>query len=63
MNNLVHKWIVYVPPQSSPGDYYNTPANTIEDIVGIFKSEESAIDFCNKHLEEFLRIKMIVVEE
>ena len=62
MNNLVHKWIVYIPPQSSPGDYYNILANTIEDIVGIFNSKESAIDFCNKR-SEFLKIKMILVEE
>lgn len=58
MNNLDYKWVVYILPQSSPGDYYNT----IEDIVGIFNSKKSATDFCNK-FSGFLKIKRILVEE
>ena len=43
---LVPKYIVYKKSVYSPGDYYGCLMNAISDIIGVFKSRETAIEFC-----------------
>lgn len=58
---LVPKYIVYKTLVYSPGDYYGYTANTISDIIGIFKSREKAIEFCKNMCD--VEIKEIDWEE
>ena len=57
---LVPKYIVYKTPVSS-GDYYGCLMNTISDIIGVFKSKEKAIEFCENMHD--VKIKEIDWEE
>lgn len=57
------RYIVYKCPISSPDDYYNIESNTIDDIIGIFKTKEDAQDFRNKENLYFVKIKEIIVQE
>ena len=57
------RYIVYNSPISSPGYYYGVQSNTIEDIVGIFKTKNSALEFCEKQSLQRVRICKIYWEE
>lgn len=57
------RYIVYKAPISSPGDYYGVQSNTIEDIVGIFKTRNSALEFCEKQNLQSVHICKIYWEE
>ena len=55
---LVPKYIVYRNPVYLPGDYHSSCLmNTISDIIGVFKSRETAVEFCkNMHDVEIKEI-------
>lgn len=64
MSSLNYRFIVGYYPKASPGDYYSVESNTISDIIGIFKSMESANLFISEHQElEGIKISKIVWEE
>lgn len=56
------RYIVHRQPVSSPGDYYGALMNTIDDIIGIFKTRESAELYCEGR-EYALRITEVIWEE
>lgn len=57
------RYIVYEAPISSLGDYYGVQSNTIGDIVGIFKTKNSALEFCEKQNLQEVLISKIYWEE
>lgn len=57
------RYILYKCPASSPADYYNVESNTINDIIGVFKTEQSAIDYAEKYKLKLTRIVKIHWEE
>lgn len=64
MGKLSHRYIVYSYPTSSPDDYYHVESNTIRDIIGIFKSLESANKSIKEHPEfGCAQVTEIILEE
>ena len=57
------RYIVYNNPVSSPDDYYHVETNTIDDIIGIFKTKEDAQDYCDKENLYCIKIKEIITQE
>lgn len=60
---LSKKYIVYTPSKYSPGDYYGIRSNEIGDIIGIFKTKESAEEFCKENNYNYIKISEIIWEE
>ena len=58
---LVPKYIVYKNSVYSSDDYYGCLMNAISDIIGVFKSRETAIEFCKNMCD--VEIKEIEWEE
>ena len=57
------RYILYRCSVSSPGDYYGVQSNTINDIIGIFKTEQSAIDYAKENNLKLTQIRKIYWEE
>lgn len=57
------RYILYKCPASSPADYYNVESNTINDIIGVFKTKQSAIDYAKENNLKLTQIAKIYWEE